>query len=60
MQHRCPICEEGWLYEFTTTTEVKETIVSYELSVCNVCGIEIATPEQMKRNADKLRELITR
>ena len=64
MSNECPVCGEGWLIhskEKVTTTPTFydfEVTIESEWSTCNVCLSEIASPEQINRNAEAMRAAI--
>jgi HTH-type transcriptional regulator/antitoxin MqsA len=56
----CPLCEEGLLRptQRTEKAEWKQHVfeVTYEYSICPVCGSEVTTPRQSRANDVRLRD----
>lgn len=56
MKQECPICEEGVLTEHIEADTIRprgfteDIEVNMKYSTCNVCGSEMATPEQSRYN----------
>lgn len=56
----CPVCEEGILsptktiYTFVPVGETTEISSILEYSTCSMCGSEVASPEQTKRNKQRI------
>lgn len=50
MQQLCPMCEEGFLTAHIGENESFKGL-EFHYSVCNACGSEVGTPEQVEENA---------